>query len=314
MAQPAISVVVPTGGRRTLALALRALADQTDAPPFQVVVVFDGPSDDAVSAFDSASYPFDTLVLEQSHRGLHHARDLGASAARGKVLLFANDDELADPHLLAAVHEGHDSGADVLQPALDIHPAATPTVVASFVRRWARQRRHRLSRGPLQPQDVSPTPLSIRNGAYRALREALGPIGFAGPGVAEDFRIGHALNRSRFRAHHLGTASCLTLVGPSVTELLDLSEEIGRADAQLARDAPELALSIARARADRWVTSERERKAVGTNLAKARRLSLDAERRLLAEARRGVVPDDALTRADRAISVRYWLGFDSRPA
>lgn len=312
MAPLVFSVVVPSGGSRTLAAVLDALAAQVDAPPFQVVVVLDGPTE-AAAAVAGAGHPFEVMLLEQSKRGLCYARDLGAVAGRGELVLFIDEDEVADEYLLASLHDGHRNGADVLQPALEVHPAARPTVVAAFTRRWAATRRDRLSTKPLLPQDVCPTPLSMRASVHRALEQRLGPLGFAGSGVAEDFRIGHALNASGIRAHHLAAPACSTLVASTVGDLLALSEEMGLADAALGRETPGLAASISRARAERWVTAERERKTVAASVTKARRLSDDTEQHLMGQARRGIVPPDALTRIDRAVSARYWLGFEGSP-
>lgn len=307
------SVVVPAGGRRTLAAVLDALAAQVEAPSFEVVVAFDGPTD-AATLIAGPTYPFKTMLLEQSRRGRNYARDLGAAAARGELLLYVSEDEIADAHLLAALHDAHRDGADVLQPGLEVHPAARPTVVAAFTRRWATQRRHRLSAEPLLPQDVCPTPLSMRASVHHSLEGRTGSMGFSGPGVAEDFRIGHALNTSGVRVHRLEAAGCSTMVASTVRDLLELSEEIGRADAALGRASPGLSASIERARAERWVAPERDRKVVAGSIAKARRLSDEAEHHLMAQARRGVVPTDALALIDRAVSARYWIGFESSPA
>ncbi len=303
-----LTVVVSGTRRRALLAALGALGDQVDPPPFDVVVVLDGPDPETAATIARRPYPFGPMLLEQSRRGLHHARDLGASAARSELLVFADENAIAAPRMLADLHAAHREGATVLQPAIDVDSGAPATVVAEFVRRWAARRRSRLADGPLRPPDLCASPLSMTAGAYRALREYVGPPGFSRPGIGEDFRIGHALNALGIRAEGHGGAGCSLAVGETLADVLAQSHEIGRADAALVATAPETAASVAEARAARWPTAAAAERLVDDAPARA---ALDAAHLcagLLAGARRGVVGAGAIDRLELAVALAYWLG------
>ena len=84
------SVVIPVrDGEATLRSCLEALATQT-APPdsFEVIVVDDGSADSSARIAVQAG----ARLLQQEHRGAGAARNLGASSAKGEILLFTDAD------------------------------------------------------------------------------------------------------------------------------------------------------------------------------------------------------------------------------
>lgn len=99
---PAISVVVPTAGRREEALTacLAALAGQRGEVDFELVLVDDGaPASLSVADFPA---PLTGTVIATGGRGAAEARNAGARAARGDLLVFVDDDVIAEPDMLAA--------------------------------------------------------------------------------------------------------------------------------------------------------------------------------------------------------------------
>lgn len=113
---PEISVVVPTYQRaQQLGDAVGALLDQDCPVPYEVVVVDDG-SRDATQAVLAQLREADGRVRVESNRinrGAPAARNRGWRAARAPVVAFTDDDCIAEPGWLGALHAAVTGGADV---------------------------------------------------------------------------------------------------------------------------------------------------------------------------------------------------------
>jgi glycosyltransferase involved in cell wall biosynthesis len=100
-----LSVIVPTYNRsRILARCLAALGEQTlAAGRFEVLVSDDGSQDDtkAVVLAASSRAAGSVRYLAQPNSGANRARNRAIREARGRHLLFINDDTIALPHMLA---------------------------------------------------------------------------------------------------------------------------------------------------------------------------------------------------------------------
>ena len=113
-AAPFISVVVCTRDRADrLEACLRHLARQ-EYPRFEIVVVDNAPTSDAVRDLvearkGRAKYRY---VVEQ-RGGLSWARNAGIAAASGDVIAFLDDDEEPDGHWLAGIAGGFARGDDI---------------------------------------------------------------------------------------------------------------------------------------------------------------------------------------------------------
>jgi GT2 family glycosyltransferase len=101
---PELSVVIPTHDRRDLLRACLYSFEHQSASPemFEVVVVIDGSADGTVEMLSAYVPPFGVSVLEQAQAGAAAARNAGAEAANGRVLLFVDDDMAASRSLVAA--------------------------------------------------------------------------------------------------------------------------------------------------------------------------------------------------------------------
>jgi glycosyltransferase involved in cell wall biosynthesis/peptidoglycan/xylan/chitin deacetylase (PgdA/CDA1 family) len=144
-ASPQFSVVIPTYQRRELVLrAVRSLANQDFDGDFEIIVVVDGSRDGTGEALRALQLPVPLKVLEQSNQGLAAARNRGASAARGEVLLFLDDDMEAHPRLLAEHARCLSEGADAVLGHFPLHPESPVGFLSEGVKGWVEERRLRL--------------------------------------------------------------------------------------------------------------------------------------------------------------------------
>jgi glycosyltransferase involved in cell wall biosynthesis len=100
-----VAIVIPTRDRRVaLERTLRALAHQHFSPSrFEVVVALDGPDQGSAGHLLGLGLPYRvSVVSSDAPHGAASARNQGAAAARGDVLLFLDDDIEADPDLVGA--------------------------------------------------------------------------------------------------------------------------------------------------------------------------------------------------------------------
>jgi GT2 family glycosyltransferase len=107
------SVVVATYNRaEPLAQLLASLAAQTvDRTDFEVVVVDDGSREDATPVALRFSQELQIRVHRQANAGVAVARQRGVERARGRIVVFLDDDMLVKPDFLAqhiAEHDGRD--------------------------------------------------------------------------------------------------------------------------------------------------------------------------------------------------------------
>jgi GT2 family glycosyltransferase len=96
---PVLTVVIPVrNGAATLAAQLAALATQVGAPMFEVVISDNGSTDHLPSVLDQARRTWPGLDLRcidsSARRGVSHARNAGAEAARADALVFCDSDDV----------------------------------------------------------------------------------------------------------------------------------------------------------------------------------------------------------------------------
>ena len=106
---PALSVVLPTHNRwPQLQVALAALARQTvPRRDLEIVVVSDGSTDGTDEALRDGQSPVQVTFIQQSNQGPAVARNAGVAAASGDLILFIDDDVVAEPGCAAAHIDAH---------------------------------------------------------------------------------------------------------------------------------------------------------------------------------------------------------------
>ena len=94
-APPAASVIIPAlNAAATLPCQLDALADQQDAPPFEVIVADNGSTDDTRPTAAAYHGVLDLLLIDASARpGPGPARNTGARRANAPLVLFCDADD-----------------------------------------------------------------------------------------------------------------------------------------------------------------------------------------------------------------------------
>lgn len=107
-----ISVQICTHNRKAvLQRVLESLADQSlPAEAFELVLVDDGCTDGTREMVEALSLPYHVRYVRQEHAGLATARNTGIRASRGWIVLYIDDDVLADRELLTehvASHRQH---------------------------------------------------------------------------------------------------------------------------------------------------------------------------------------------------------------
>lgn len=106
--EPRISVVVPTYNRRDrLHRVLLSLAEQDIDEPFEVVVVSDGSTDGTNQYLQSDEVPLPVNACLQENQGPAGARNTGVERAGGVLVVFVDDDVVAEPGLLRVHRDAH---------------------------------------------------------------------------------------------------------------------------------------------------------------------------------------------------------------
>jgi glycosyltransferase involved in cell wall biosynthesis len=111
--RPDVSVVVPTAGRLDVLARCLAALERQDLPAssLEVIVVDDATQPEVRRAgLQAGERP--TRILETSGSGAAAARNAGARAARGALLLFLDDDLVAAPDLARRHRERHARAED----------------------------------------------------------------------------------------------------------------------------------------------------------------------------------------------------------
>jgi glycosyltransferase involved in cell wall biosynthesis len=82
---------------------LQSLAEQTNGPSFEVIIVDDGSTEPAPQFVRSSDDSYPLVVIRQPHKGIPAARNRGVQTSKGSVLLFVDADCRLQTNCLAAL-------------------------------------------------------------------------------------------------------------------------------------------------------------------------------------------------------------------
>jgi glycosyltransferase involved in cell wall biosynthesis/peptidoglycan/xylan/chitin deacetylase (PgdA/CDA1 family) len=245
MDTPAVlfSIVIPTFERRDIVLNTVESVAATRRPwPCELIVVVDGSRDGTADALQRLDLPLPLTVHEQSNQGSAAARNAGAAAARGRYLLFLDDDMTVEPDLLVEHEKTLAAGADAVVGHMELDPRSPRNLLTRGIERWAAERKARLNRsgGRLGVGDFLSGQLSVRAewfarlGGFDAGLTANGTFG------GEDTDLVYRLLQSgaRVRANLSAVSYQHYIVSPE--QNIQQWTQAGRADTMLARRHPGL--------------------------------------------------------------------------
>jgi GT2 family glycosyltransferase len=192
------SVVVPTYNRcDRLRRVLGALARQTLPPEaIEVIVVSDGSTDGTDEYLASGTAPLDIVAVAQPNSGPGPARNAGVERARADLVVFVDDDVVAEPDLVeqhVRSHEHRDGRLVVIGPMLT--PAGfTPTAWIEWEQEKLEEQYEAMKRG-----DWAPTFRQFYTGNVSLPRALLHEVG----GFDSRFRRAEDVEMS-YRLHEAG--------------------------------------------------------------------------------------------------------------
>jgi glycosyltransferase involved in cell wall biosynthesis len=124
-----VSVILSTfNSVETIALQLQSLAHQTYSDSYEVIVADNGSTDESLTVARSFGSSIANLrVVDASAvRGVAHARNVGAGAATGRLLLFCDADDAVQEDWIERMAEALEQG-DLIGGRLELDTLNDPT-------------------------------------------------------------------------------------------------------------------------------------------------------------------------------------------
>jgi len=199
--------------------------------------VVDGSTDGTAAALRAIKTPFPFAIVEQVNGGAAEARNRGASLASNDLLLFLDDDMIADPAMLTEHARLYREGVDAVIGDTPVHPDSPPGFLPESVGRWIMSTR---VRSPLSPFDIFSGQLSVRRSVFEALGGFDTTLTRAGAFANEDADFGVRL-LARHVVRHNPAALSRQLYVVTPREYMNRARRAVTADVHFMRKHPQLA-------------------------------------------------------------------------
>lgn len=161
---PFFSVVIPTFQRRALVCeAVLALNNLEYEGPVELIVVVDGSTDGTAGALRELHTKYPLRIIEQTNAGAGAARNGGAAAAKGDIILFLDDDMISEPNLVEQHARMYRQGADAVIGEITLDQASPDGFISEGMAGWLRSCR---VGNRLTPFDIFTAQLSVRREVF----------------------------------------------------------------------------------------------------------------------------------------------------
>lgn len=151
-----ISALLTTYNRaHLLPQVLEGLARQSlDSSKFEILAIDDGSSDSTPAVLAAWQDRLPMRIFRQNHAGLAAAKNLGVFAARAPILVFLDDDDVAEPDLLSAHLAAHIAHPDPAMAVLGYTSLAPDIAHLPLMRHVTEVGCQLFSYGWMQPEQV----------------------------------------------------------------------------------------------------------------------------------------------------------------
>jgi glycosyltransferase involved in cell wall biosynthesis len=252
--RPFATVVIATRDRAArLEQCLASLADSQPSEPFEIVVVDNGSTDATPAVVRQASQRWRNVRLASEPKpGSARALQTGALGARGRVLIFVDDDMVAVPRFVdyhIRAHREH-WGDCVLG---DVRSAPGPKPFDRMLAYVFDGPRGTLGEREAGPLDYWSGNASMSRDLYLGLggyRDEFGDLGYG-----KDIDFGHRLVAAGVRLRFVKEALTYHQVSERFAERLRKAQRMGTACAYLAEAYPELPIEPGLLRRGHWYSA-----------------------------------------------------------
>lgn len=232
---------MPTFERRdTVCDSVRALCAVRYEGAVEIIVVVDGSTDGTADALKQLRCRFPIRVIEQANAGQANARNRGAAEASGDIILFLDDDMMAEPDVLEQHAASYRAGADAVIGDFPVAPGSRPGFLTDTIADRKAWERVGLI---LSPFDIFSGHISVRRSVFEEIGGFDEKFTENGKYGNEDVEFGRRLlDRHQVQRNPNAISRQRTLVGPR--EYVRRARDVADGDLYFATKHPELAAEL----------------------------------------------------------------------